>query len=283
LTILFDNRVKQLVRIARRGRQTRLTRLTINAVFVRRLCVLFGLEQHGVHNYLLEYFRIGKFHFGLLLLCGVHNARATHFAQFLAIAMEIPTTNLLVGRRVFDEHDAILELDGHAFEQLDVFEQIVVRRVRVRVLVVVSIDEQADARLVGRVEYLAQLALRRDHGHNGRAVERLHVGRIVDEYLLFDQSDQRLNAIELGFFEQLVQLELVHCVQTKRRVLVAQIVQNELEMFATAIDEHIAVRIDGDIQTTREHGSQHVVLFGQRVNACRKESTADVQFDIALI
>lgn len=241
--------MKQLVRIARRGRQTRLTRLTIDAVLVRCRTILFGFEQHRVHKYLLEYFRIGKFHFGLLFLCGVHNACATHFAQLLAIAMEIPTANLLVGRRVLYEHDAILELDGHAFEQLDVLEQIVVRCVRVRVLVVVSIDEQSNAWLVCRVENLAQLTLRRDHGHNGRAIIRLCVGRIVCKYLLLNQIGQRLNAIEFGFFEQLVQLELVHCVQTKCRILIAQIVQNELEMFATAVNEHIAIRIDCDIQT----------------------------------
>ena len=168
---------------------------------------LLGLEEHRVDEYLLEDARVGKLDLGLLLLGRVDNAGAADLGELASVAVEVPAADLLGAGRVLDEVNARLELGRHALEQLDVLEQVVVGRARVRVLVVVAVDEQPDAGLVGGGEYARQVALRRDHGDNGRAnVGLVALGgggrcRLERTHALLDERDQRLNAVELGLFE----------------------------------------------------------------------------------
>jgi hypothetical protein len=85
----------------------------------------------------------------MLLVRGVHNGRAADFSNLLPVAVEGPATDLVRPDDVLDEKDPSVEPDAELVKLLNVLQQVVVGGARVGILVVVSVDEQFDHRLLG--------------------------------------------------------------------------------------------------------------------------------------
>lgn len=95
----------------------------------------------------IRVFSLKLIYFGLFLFCCINNAGTANFSELSTTTMEVPAANLLCTGGVFAEHYAVLELDDHALKKLDVLQEIVIRIGRIRVFVVVAIDQQSDERL----------------------------------------------------------------------------------------------------------------------------------------
>ena len=60
------------------------------------------------------------------------------------MTVEAPATDFIGTDDVFDEEDPVAESQRQFVKQLNVFQQVVVRSSRVRILVIVTVDQQFD-------------------------------------------------------------------------------------------------------------------------------------------
>lgn len=104
------------------------------------------LVQDNVQR-LLVYPRLRILDLGVFLVGRINDGRTTHLGHLLAVAEEGPAANLVRADHVLYEQNATTETQREFIEEFDVLQQIVVRGVRVRVLVVVSVYQELDDRL----------------------------------------------------------------------------------------------------------------------------------------
>lgn len=104
------------------------------------------LVQDNVQR-LLVYPRLRILDLGVFLVGRINDGRTTYLGYLLAVAEEGPAANLVRADHVLDEQNATTETQREFIEEFDVLQQIVVRGVRVRVLVVVSVYQELDDRL----------------------------------------------------------------------------------------------------------------------------------------
>ena len=64
----------------------------------------------------------------MLLVGGVHDGGAAHFGHLLAPTVEGPHADLVGGRHVLDEEDAVAEAQAQLVEHLQVLQHVVVGR-----------------------------------------------------------------------------------------------------------------------------------------------------------
>ena len=75
---------------------------------------------------------------------GVDNGRAADLCNPLTMAVEAPAADLVGSDHVLDEEDPVGEAETQFVKELNVLEDVVVRSSRVRVLVIVTVDQQLD-------------------------------------------------------------------------------------------------------------------------------------------
>lgn len=78
----------------------------------------------------------------MFLVSGVDDRSATNLGNLFAVSIETPTTNLIATDNVFHKQYSFAEFQCQLVEHVQVLEQILVRGAGVRVLIVMSIDEQ---------------------------------------------------------------------------------------------------------------------------------------------
>ena len=85
-----------------------------------------------------------RFYLGIFPVGGIHNCSAANLTNPFPMTIKTPTANFVGTNDILDEKYTTTKSKGELVKQLNVFEEVVVRRTGVAVLVVMTVDQKFD-------------------------------------------------------------------------------------------------------------------------------------------